>query len=104
LSNGAAQRGISRERDLVKRLRKEGWIAIRAPASLGVADVIAMKAGERNRLYECKSTKRTYERFGPADRLALKQAARTAGAEAFLYWHPSRKGWTEIPAQDWPPA
>jgi Holliday junction resolvase len=102
LSNGRAQRGYGRERDLVKRLREEDWEALRAPASKGIYDVMAMKEGQRNRLYECKSTKGPYDHFGPKDRRALAEAARRAGAEAFLYWHPSRRGWTEIPASAWP--
>ncbi len=72
------------------------------PASKGVYDVGAMKKGERNRLYECKSTMGTYDHFGPQARRELKEAAERAGAEAFLYWHPSRGRWTEIPATDWP--
>lgn len=86
----------------MKRKREEGWEALRAPASKGIYDAMMMKAGERNRLYECKSTTRPYDHFGPKERLALRQAAERAGAEAFLYWHPSRGKWTEIPASSWP--
>lgn len=104
MSNSRAQRGFARERDLVKRLRDEGWEALRAPASKGIYDVMAMKAGETSRLYECKSTTGPYDHFGPAARKELAEAARRGGAEAFLYWHPSRRGWMEVPSSEWPSA
>lgn len=37
----SARRGHQRERDLVNLLRDQDWIALRAPASLGVAAVMA---------------------------------------------------------------
>jgi Holliday junction resolvase len=88
---------------LVNRLRDEDWFAMRAPASLGVADVVALKDGERPRLIEVKSTAQgPYEHFGPADRADLSAAAALAGAEAWLVWHPSRGKLRWIAESEWP--
>jgi len=75
---------------------------MRAPASLGVADVVALKLGKKPRMYESKSTLTPYAHFLPADRFALRAAAAMAGAEAILYWHPSRGKPKEIPSSEWP--
>jgi Holliday junction resolvase len=81
----SGQRGVQRERDLVRKLRDEDWVAFRAPASLGVADVVALRAGSRPRLIEVKSTAQgPYEHFGPADRERLRVASGLAGADCFL--------------------
>lgn len=99
----ASNRGHQRERDLVRKLKADGWFALRAPASLGVADVVALKDGERPRLIEVKSTAGgPYEHFGPADRADLSAAARVAGAAAFLAWWPPRGGLRWVPEEDWP--
>lgn len=96
-------RGHDRERAVRKLLTGEGWLAFRAPASLGVADVIALKAGERSRLVEVKSTAQgPYEHFGPADRAELADAARVAGADALLAYWPPRGKLTWIPESSWP--
>lgn len=97
-------RGHGRERQVVKQLQSEGWLAFRAPASLGVADVIALKAGERPRLVEVKSDKvNAYAHFGPAKRQALSQAAKRAGADAYLAWWPGdRQGCRWVREIAWP--
>ena len=75
---------------------------MRAPASLGVADVVALKPGEA-RLCEVKSTTAgPYAGFGPADRAALSAAAKVAGASAWLYWHPKNKPGVWIAEAEWP--
>lgn len=104
MARADSRRGIQRERDLVKRLREdEGWFAMRSPASLGVADVIALKRGERSRFYEVKSTaKGPYHSFGPDDRKALSVAARRAGADAILCWWPKNSQPDFIPEAEWP--
>ena len=97
-----SRRGIARERDLVRDLRADGWVALRAPASLGVADVIAVRGGEI-RLIEVKSTRAgPYAGFPPADRRALLAAAEIAGGEAYLVWHPPRKARRWISPREWP--
>lgn len=96
-------RGIQRERDVKRLLMDDDWLAFRSPASLGVADVIALRAGSRPRLIEVKSTAGgPYERFQPADREKLSLAAELAGADAFLAWWPPRGKLRWIPENEWP--
>jgi Holliday junction resolvase len=78
-------------------------VAIRAPASLGVADVIAVRAGEI-RLVEVKSTSAPspFASFGPAARSALQDAAEIAGGSAWLVHWPPRKPPRWIPSDEWP--
>lgn len=76
---------------------------MRAPASLGVADVVALKAGERPRMIEVKSTRRgMYHSFGPADREALSEVAAAADADAYLVWWPPHSKPQWVPESDWP--
>lgn len=99
-----SSRGTQRERAVRDKLAAEDWLAFRAPASLGVADVIALREGSRPRLIEVKSTAQgPYEHFGPAARARLRFAARLAGAEAFLAWWPSRGPLRWIGESEWPP-
>jgi len=42
-----ASRGAARERQVRDQLTGEDWLAFRAPASLGCADVIALRNGSR---------------------------------------------------------
>lgn len=96
-------RGTRRERAVCAWLRERDWIAFRAPASLGCADVIALRAGARPRLVEVKSTAGgPYERFGPAERERLVAAARLAGADAYLAWWPPRGELRWLAAREWP--
>jgi Holliday junction resolvase len=98
-----SQRGIQRERAVRDLLADQDWLAFRAPASLGCADVIALRDGDRPRLVEVKSTAGgPYERFGPDARARLSFAARLAGADAFLAWWPPRGKLTWIPERAWP--
>lgn len=103
MAKADSKRGIQRERALVNRLRSEDYFALRAPASLGCADVVALKDGQRPKLIECKSTKAgPYAGFGPADRKALSFMARLAGADAWLYWHPKNGKPHWIAESEWP--
>lgn len=96
-------RGIQRERAVRDKLAKDDWLAFRAPASLGCADVIALRDGSRPRLIEVKSTAQgPYEHFGPAARVRLSLAGRLAGADCFLAWWPSRGVLRWIPEAEWP--
>jgi Holliday junction resolvase len=98
-----SQRGHARERAVVAHLREQDWIAFRAPASLGVADVVALRAGSIPRLVEVKSTAQgPYEHFGPADRQKLASAASMAGASAWLVWWPPRASMRWIAESEWP--
>ena len=97
-------RGIQRERDLVLRLRGEGWWAMRSPASKGAVDVVALRPGVAPRFFEVKATAAgPYAGFLPADRAALLEEAEDAGASAWLVWWPyDRQGPRFIPADAWP--
>ena len=102
MANGASKRGIQRERDRVNWYRERDWFAMRAPASLGPVDVIAIKDGEI-RFEELKSTKAgPFHAFGPADRAELSFMAKLAGASATLVWWPPRSKPVEIPESAWP--
>lgn len=95
--------GHDRERALVKTLRAAGWFAMRSPASKGVADVVALKAGHRPRMIEIKATTRSpFVSFGPAERDELRLAAELAGAEPWLVWHPPRGERKWLRPEDWP--
>lgn len=100
----ASQRGIQNERRTRRLLEDDGWWTCRAAGSLGDADVLALKAGERPRMIEVKSTKGgPWEKFGPADRRELLEAANRAGADALLCWWPPRKSHPEwIESEFWP--
>jgi Holliday junction resolvase len=96
-------RGIDRERKVRDLLRNEDWLAFRTPASLGCADVVALRAGSRPRLVEVKSTAGgPYERFGPAYRERLRRAGELAGADCLLAWWPPRGQLRWIPSGEWP--
>lgn len=99
----ASRRGIDRERRVRDLLSSQGWLAFRAPASLGCADVIALRDGNRPRLIEVKSTAGgPYEHFGPLSRARLSAAARLAGADALLAWWPPRGQLRWITENEWP--
>lgn len=99
-----SQRGRQRERDLKRQLEEKGYWVVKAGGSLGDADLVALKAGERGKMIEVKSTTDgPYKSFGPKDREDLYNAAQKAGLEPYLVWWPPRKeakwfNWTM-----WPP-
>ena len=97
------RRGSQRERAVRDLLLSADWIAFRAPASLGCADVIALRDGNRPRLIEVKSTAAgPYSHFGPAARHRLSFSARLAGADALLAWWPPRGRLRWLPESEWP--
>lgn len=96
-------RGHDRERRVKDWLLERDWWVARAAGSLGDADLVALKDGERPRLVEVKSTAQgPYEHFGPADRDGLRFAATVAGASAWLAWWPPRGRLQWIPEDEWP--
>jgi Holliday junction resolvase len=106
-------RGLQRERDLVRKLREEGYWAMRSPASKGCVDVVAIKRdGLRYsdwdascaivRFIEVKSTLTPYAHFGPSDREELLEEAEKAGASAELAWWPKNGKLVFIPSSEWP--
>lgn len=90
-------RGAPAERELVQLLRRRGIFAVRAPGSLGVADVFAyIPHANRTILFEAKSTRRhtrrgavlylTSQNARPLEQLALlvKTCQRYSGLEPWV--------------------
>lgn len=97
--------GHNRERQVKKRLEAKGWFVIRAPASLGLADLVALKDKLRPMMIEVKGTAAgPFTAFGPADRAALLGAAAKAGADPVLAWWPAHGELLWIPSAGWPGA
>ena len=109
--------GHNRERKVKALLEAEGWFVIRAPGSLGLADLVAIRRGalgttnegapvgpgSRVRMIEVKGTAAgPFHSFPPADRAALSKAAELAGASAELAYWPAHKELRWIPEADWP--
>lgn len=96
-------RGHDRERRVRDLLMADDWFVIRAPGSLGAADLVALRDGSQPRMIEVKSTAGgPYEHFGPQDRSELSFAAKLAGAEAWLAWWPSRGKLRWLSEDEWP--
>ncbi len=99
----SSRRGHARERSPRRLLEADGWWTCGSKGSFGDADVVALKAGEPSRLIECKSTAAgPFHSFGPADRAALLEAARIAGAEAWLAYWPPRRRLQWLHSSEWP--
>lgn len=99
----SASLGRRREYQVRDWLADRDWLVFRAPASLGVADLVALRDGSRPRLVEVKSTAQgPYERFGPTARERLSGAARLAGGEALVAWWPPRGELRWIREDEWP--
>lgn len=107
-------RGSQRERAVRDWYRERGWLAFRAPASLGVADVIAMRRDSaasldnviaRVHLVEVKATTRSaWVACLPADRERLRAAAELAGAVPLIAWWPPRGELRFYGVDEWPGA
>lgn len=97
------QFGTRRERQVRDILAKQDWITFRAPASLGCADVVALRDGSRPRFVEVKGTAAgPYSGFSRAARARLSGTARLAGAEAWLAWWPPNGTLRWIAESEWP--
>lgn len=95
-------RGHDRERAVKRLLEEDGWLVVRAAGSLGY-DLVALKLDHTPRVIEVKSTaKSPYERFGPAERRELVDAAVAAGAVAELAYWPPRGQLRWIASEEWP--
>jgi len=96
------RRGRSRELRVADVLRAERWVAYRL--AWGQADVGALRAGDRPRLVQVKSTAGgPYERFGPAARAALLAEGEAAGADVTLAYWPKGGRLQWIGPDEWPP-
>lgn len=75
-----------------RHLERDGWLVTRAAGSLGIFDLVALKAGETPKLIEVKSTSGgPFERFGPGERERALTAALGAGGTVELWWWPKAK-------------
>jgi Holliday junction resolvase len=99
----AKSRGTARENQVLKQLRADGWLALRAPASLGSADIIALRDGDRPMLVQVKANKGSpWMNFRPAERVELVMDATKAGARAYLVHWPARGVQRWLPPSSWP--
>ncbi len=76
----AYRRGADFERKVAAHLRGEGYLVIRSAGSRGECDLVALRAGEKARLVQCK----VGPHFSLVHRAALTHAACVAGATAWL--------------------
>lgn len=112
-----SRRGRDRETDVRDLLGELGWLAVRAAS--GFVDVLALAGegathpvyGEPTRfdsrwgplVIQVKSTQQSpYERFGPAGRTALVNAADNCRAHAWLVWWPPGRQPQWIHPHEWP--
>jgi Holliday junction resolvase len=99
----AGSRGSARERQVMAKLRADGWVVYRAAGSHGNADLVALRADMRPMLVQVKASQQgAYEHFGPEDRAALIFEAVKAGADAMLCHWPARGELRWIPSSLWP--
>jgi Holliday junction resolvase len=99
----AKSRGTQRERAVRDKLREDGYVVYRPGASLGCADLVALKAGEPPKLVQVKTgTRNPYDHFRPDERAALVAEAEKAGAVALLAWWPLRGRLSYIDSSAWP--
>jgi len=95
--------GTRRERQVRDLLIEDGWIVMRAPASIGAADLVALKANNTPRFIQVKAVVGSpYKTFGPAERQELSMVARQAGGMAQLCHWPPRGPCRWVPEAVWP--
>ena len=95
--------GHERERKLKRELESRGWLVVRAAGSLGVADLIALKAGHTPMILEVKATARgPFSGFPPADRAEFLEAVALSGCVGFLVWWPKRSKPIWLAPDEWP--
>jgi Holliday junction resolvase len=100
----AKAKGATKERASKALYEKDGWHVTKAGGSLGAADLVALKAGERPQLIQVKATaKGPFHSFGPRERGELLEVAKAAGAVPVLaWWKPYARAHKLIESWDWP--
>ena len=94
--------GTRREHDVRNWLVKDGWVVYRGAASLGAADLIALRAGQI-KLVQVKANKgNAFMNFRKPERQSLAAEAAVAGAEAILVHWPPNGSQTRYSASEWP--
>ena len=102
----AKEKGAKKERQSKALLEADGWHVTKAGGSLGCADLVALKDGERPLLVQVKATAAgPFNGFGPVDRAELLSVAKAAGAVPLLAWWPLRaREHRLIDETEWPGA
>lgn len=94
----AKSKGTAAERFVVSSLREKGWWAMRSPASLGMADVVALKRAQcptcghdteglvQAEFWEVKANRKggPYKNFSPARRTKFRGLLTDTGASGGL--------------------
>lgn len=78
------ERGDYFERQAQDALEAVGWYVTRSAGSFGVADLVALRDGDKPLLVSCKLA----GRIGPDERFRLLEACRLAGARAVVASRP----------------
>lgn len=98
------RRGDQREVKVAQIMQRDGWLVASRRHIPGAGDLLAVHRTRGIRLIEVKSTAQgPYERFGPADRKAMRLAAYEVGALAWLAWWPPRGPLLWLREDEWPP-
>jgi Holliday junction resolvase len=81
--------GNRREREVRQALESYGWTVRKARASLGAADLVAIR-GKRKLLIQVKAVKGSaYKTFGPEDRAELiREGEFCGGTPVLVHWPP----------------
>lgn len=95
-------RGTRRERQVCHQLAQDDYIAFRSPASLGPADVIALKPGSRLGIQVKSDVAGPFAHFGPRARADLLAFCDMADIRPWLIWWPPRGKMTWFPPESWP--
>lgn len=104
--------GSQRERAVAKLLEAERWEVVRTTGPRSTYDLVAMRACpfgadglSYTRLIQVKGTQRSpWVAWGPAERAALREAAKRAGATPLLAWWPPHGPLQWYGEAEWPDA
>ena len=98
-----ARFGHQRERQVAAKLTADNWYVMRAAGSKGEADLIALKAGRQPMMLQVKGVAAgPFSGFPPAERAALLDAARQAGAIPYLIHWPKHGKERWLGVDEWP--
>jgi Holliday junction resolvase len=90
------QRGDYHEHRTRDALEALGWTVTRAAGSLGPADLVALRAGDKPLLVSCKLS----GRIDPGEREQLHTTARRAGARPLVASR-DKPGWIRVQVVRW---